>query len=359
MTQTDSSNTTLIALDAMGGDHGIEPTARAAAAISKTTKIQLLMVGNRDELLPLLEKHEAHLDQIEFLHTTDFVPMNESALASARRTGSSIALAAQAVASGRAQALVTAGNTAAVLLHCSRVISQIPGINRTALAAVHPTLPREHNADPLGLLLDVGANLSCDAEDLVQFAAMGAAYASRISKIDSPIVGLLNIGEEETKGDALLRQAHQLLREASGQAFTFYGNVEGRDIPLGVVDVVVCPGILGNVVLKLLESMGEVVLALGNDMLSQRPTWRLGRRMLRGGLHQISDMAHYSEYGGAPILGLERIVIKAHGRSDAKAIENAIKVAAKAVREDVCGGIIEAIHKAQENRYSSLSMGTD
>ncbi|MBW2712126.1 MAG: phosphate acyltransferase PlsX [Deltaproteobacteria bacterium] len=359
MTETDSTDTPLIALDAMGGDHGSKSTTRAAAVISKTTDIRLLLVGNREELLPLLEKYEARLDRIEFLHTTDFVPMDEGALASARRTSSSIALAAQSVASGRAQALVTAGNTAAVLLHCSRVISQIPGINRTVLAAVHPTLPREHNADPLGLLLDVGANLSCDAEDLVQFAAMGAAYASRISKTATPTVGLLNIGEEESKGDALLRQAHQLLREASGQAFNFYGNVEGRDIPLGVVDVVVCPGILGNVVLKLLESMGEVVLALGNDMLSQRPTWRLGRRMLRGGLHQISDMAHYSEYGGAPILGLERIVIKAHGRSDAKAIENAIKVAAKAVRTDVCGGIVEAIAKAQENRFKSLSLGTE
>jgi len=351
MTETDSTDTPLIALDAMGGDHGSKSTTRAAAVISKTTDIRLLLVGNREELLPLLEKYEARLDRIEFLHTTDFVPMDG--------TSSSIALAAQSVASGRAQALVTAGNTAAVLLHCSRVISQIPGINRTVLAAVHPTLPREHNADPLGLLLDVGANLSCDAEDLVQFAAMGAAYASRISKTATPTVGLLNIGEEESKGDALLRQAHQLLREASGQAFNFYGNVEGRDIPLGVVDVVVCPGILGNVVLKLLESMGEVVLALGNDMLSQRPTWRLGRRMLRGGLHQISDMAHYSEYGGAPILGLERIVIKAHGRSDAKAIENAIKVAAKAVRTDVCGGIVEAIAKAQENRFKSLSLGTE
>jgi glycerol-3-phosphate acyltransferase PlsX len=190
MTDVESSAAPRIALDAMGGDQGPEATTKAAAVISKTTDIQLTLAGNREELLPLLEKNEAKLDQIEFLHTTDFVPMDETALASARRTSSSIALAARAVSSGQADALVTAGNTAAVLLHCSRVISQIPGINRTALAAVHPTLPREHNADPLGLLLDVGANLSCDAEDLVQFAAMGAAYAGRISNTEKPTVGL-------------------------------------------------------------------------------------------------------------------------------------------------------------------------
>jgi len=342
----------VIALDAMGGDHAPDEAALAAANISKHTTIKLLLVGDQEQLLPLLEKHEARMQQIELRHTADFVRMDEPALSSARRTHSSIALAAQAVAIGEADALVTAGNTAAILLHCTRVISQIPGINRSALAAVHPTLAREHNPDPLGLLLDVGANLSCSADDLVQFAAMGAAYAARISKVKEPSVGLLNIGEEPTKGDALLRQAHLLLSEASG--FKFYGNVEGRDIPLGIVDVVVCPGILGNVVLKLLESMGEVVLALGHDVFDQRPTWRLGRRMLRGGLNQISDMAHYSEYGGAPILGLERIVIKAHGRSDAKAIENAIKVAAKAARDDVCGAIAEAMLSAHESQLQFL-----
>ncbi len=342
----------VIALDSMGGDHAPDATARAAANISNTTNIKLLMVGDQHEILPLLEKYEARMDQLELLHTPEFIRMDEPALSAARRTQSSIALAAQAVADDRADALVTAGNTTAVLLHATRVISQLPGVNRSALAAVHPSLPREHNPDPMGLLLDVGANLSCSAEDLVQFASMGAAYAARISKVEKPTVGLLNIGEEPTKGDALLRQAHMLLREASG--FEFYGNVEGRDIPLGVVDVVVCPGILGNVVLKLLESMGEVVLAMGKDVFTQRPTWRLGRHMLRGGLSEMSDMSHYSDYGGAPILGLERIVIKAHGRSDAKAIENAIKVAAKAAREDVCGAIAEAMLSAHESQLQFL-----
>lgn len=326
-----------VALDAMGGDHAPGAPLRAAVALARESDIGLLLVGDAERLAPALARAGLAPGRVELLHAPDAVPMDESPQAAARREASSLALAARAVADGRAQALVSAGNTGALLLHAVRAIPRLPGVRRAALAAVHPTLPRPHNPDPFALLLDVGANVHSAPEDLLQFALMGAAYASCISKVERPSVGLLNIGEEAGKGDELLRAAHTLLAAAPGLAFR--GNVEGRDVPLGAADVVVCPGILGNVVLKLLESMGEVMTRMGDGVYRQRLRWRAGRFLLRDGLARVSNLLDYAAYGGAPILGFERIVIKAHGRSQARALENAVKVAAKAVRDDVCGAI--------------------
>ncbi len=326
-----------VALDASGGDHAPEEPLRAAVALARSTDIGLLLVGDGAQLEPALRAARLDPGRIEILHAPDAVPMGESPQQALRRPRSSLALAAEAVAEGRAQALVSAGNTGALLLHAVRAIPRIPGVRRTALAAVYPTLPRPHNPDPFALLLDVGANVHYSPEDLLHFALMGAAYAARISKVEQPQVGLLNIGEEANKGDELLRAAYALLSAAPG--LHFHGNVEGRDIPLGAVDVLVCPGILGNVVLKLLESMGDVMTRMGDSVYRQRLRWRAGRFLLRDGLARVSNLLDYASYGGAPILGFERIVIKAHGRSRARALENAVKVAAKAVRDDVCGAI--------------------
>jgi glycerol-3-phosphate acyltransferase PlsX len=330
-----------LALDAMGGDHAPAEPLRAALQIARTTDIRLLLVGDAARIEPALARAGVDAAALEVLHAPDAVPMDEPPRDAARRTESSLARAAEAVAAGRAEALVSAGNTGALLLHAARAIPRLPGVRRSALAAVYPTLPRPHNPDPFALLLDVGANLRCTPEDLLQFAQMGSAYASRISKIGRPSVGLLNIGEEAMKGDELLRGAHALLSAAPG--LDFRGNVEGRDVPLGAVDVVVCPGVLGNVVLKLLESMGEVMTRMGDAVYRQRLRWRLGRFVLRDGLAQVGNLLDYASYGGAPILGFERIVIKAHGRSTARALENALKIAAKAVRDDVCGAIAERV----------------
>ena len=331
-----------IALDGMGGDRAPDAVVEAAARISRETDIEVLLFGDKKRLEPLLARHDADSSRVELRHAEDAVPMEEDPRRSLERRNASIALAARAVAAGDADALVSAGNTGATLLHAVAHVPRIPGVRRTALAAVYPALPRPHNPDPFALLLDVGANTSCRAEHLVQFAVMGSAYAAGISKVERPSVGLLNIGEEAGKGDALLQEAHAALAEAPG--INFAGNVEGRDVPLGKVDVIVCPGILGNVVLKLLESMGDVTLARGAATFQRRLTWRLGRFLLQGGLRELSNIFDYSTYGGAPILGFERIVIKAHGRSNARALENAVKVAAKAARDDVCGAIARGLH---------------
>jgi glycerol-3-phosphate acyltransferase PlsX len=325
----------------MGGDFAPESTVAAATALSRTTEIQILFVGDGKRLEPMLLRAGAERSRIEILDAPDAVPMAEDPHASLARKDASIAVAVRALASGAADALVSAGNTGATLLHVAREIPRLPGVRRAALAAVHPTLPRPHNPDPFALLLDVGANTTCTPEDLVQFALMGSTYAARISKVAAPTVGLLNIGEEPGKGDDCLRRAHTLLASAPGLRFA--GNIEGRGVPLGVVDVVVCPGLLGNVVLKLLESQGELLLGLGRRTLSERLDWRIGRWLLRGGIAKLTRVFDYAAYGGAPILGFERIVIKAHGRSTEHALVNAVKVAAKAVRDDVCGAIAAGV----------------
>ncbi len=338
----------VVALDGMGGDRAPESVCEAAAVISRTTSIALRIAGPKTRLGPLLAGFGADASRIELLDCTDVVPMHEEPRAALGRAHSSLALAVGEVVSGRAEAVVSAGNTGALLLHAARAIPRLPGVRRAALAAVYPARPRPHNPDPFALLLDVGANVACEPGDLVEFATMGSAYAARISKVARPTVGLLNIGEERGKGDALLREAHRLLADQKG--LHFVGNVEGKDVPLGVVDVVVCPGVLGNVVLKLLESLGEVVLARGEALFRERADWRAGRWLLRGGIERLSHFFDYASYGGAPILGLERIVLKAHGRSHAGALENAIKVAAKAVRDDVCGAIAAGLRAAPVGR---------
>jgi glycerol-3-phosphate acyltransferase PlsX len=326
-----------IAVDGMGGDLAPEAVCLAAAALSRETRIHLILTGDEPRLSALLARYGARPAAIEVRHCPDAIGMGEDPRATLSRERSSLAGAIAEVAAGRAEAVVSAGNTGALVLHAARALARLPGVRRAALAAVYPARPRPHNPDPFALLLDVGANLACSADDLLHFAFMGSAYAACVSKVERPTVGLLNLGEEARKGDALLREAHARLAAAPG--LRFLGNVEGKDVPLGRVDVVVCPGLLGNVVLKLLESLGEVVLARGEELFRQRLDWRAGRWLLRAGLDRLSQFFDYASYGGAPILGLERIVIKAHGRSSARALENAVKVAAKAVRDDVCGAI--------------------
>ena len=325
-----------IALDAMGGDFAPDAAVRAAASLSRNTDIRVLLAGDARILEPALAAQNADAARVEILHAQGAIAMDEHPAEAVQRPDTSLARAIAAVAEGRAQALVSAGNTGALLLSAARAIPRLPGVRRTALAAVYPTLPGAHNPDPIAMLRDVGANLHCTPDDLLAFATMGAAYAACISKVEKPTVGLLNIGEEAYKGDELLRAAHERL---AASRLAFRGNVEGRDVPLGAVDVVVCPGVIGNVVLKLLESLGDVLVTMGDAVYRERARWRVGRFLLRDGLARLSNQLDYASYGGAPILGFERMVIKAHGRAGERARVNAVKVAAKAVRDDVCGAI--------------------
>lgn len=331
-----------IALDAMGPDAGPAVVVEGAAQVSREdAPIRTLLVGDRDQILPLLRRQSYDPKRLEVIHCSDWVRQDEKPGAALdARPQCSALVAADLVARGDADALVGAGSTGALILAASRKLERVAGVRRCALATVHPT-EQQHGPhdDPFALMLDVGATLTVDAQDLVSFAVMGSAYSRIISSIERPRVALLSNGTEPTKGTPAIVEAHRLL--AAMPSINFVGNVEGLDIPKGTVDVVVCEGFLGNVVLKMLEGVSEVVSDIAKDAYARKFLWKLGLMMLSEGIRQIRTMTDWRQYGGAPVLGFTRPVIKAHGRSNAWAIRNAVRVARKTVERDL-GGTIRA-----------------
>jgi glycerol-3-phosphate acyltransferase PlsX len=333
-----------IAFDVMGSDHGPEEVVRGAAQLSlEAPHIHALLVGDRELIDAALADTKHRAERISVQHAPDFVGMDEKpGEALARKKNASVSVAAQLVAEGEAHALVSAGNTGAGVLACARHFQLIPGVRRAALAAVYPTRgTRGAKEDPFSLILDVGATVEANAEDLVAFAVMGSAYARIVSRNDRPKVALLSNGVEPQKGPPRVVEAHTRL--ASMAAVNFVGNVEGVDIPKGTVDVIVTDGFVGNVCLKMLEGVHETVVELARYAYKEKLRWRAGLAMLSSGIQRIKDITDWEQYGGAPILGFDRIFIKAHGRSKARAITNAGKVAAKAVAHQLGTAIQEGL----------------
>lgn len=333
-----------VALDTMGSDAGPGPLVEGAAALSREDGlVQILLVGHGPTLTSLLNTQKYDPARLAIVHAADVVGMDELPNEGLeKKPDCSVAIAARLVASGDAQAMVSAGNTGAVILAASRQFKRLPGVKRAALAAVYPTeQKRGPRQDPFALLLDVGATLECGPEELVGFAVMGSAYSQVISDIERPRVALLSNGAEAHKGTPAIVEAHHRLQKLPG--LNFVGNVEGLDIPRGSVDVIVCEGFLGNVMLKMLEGVAEVVAGLAKDAYANSVLWKLGLTMLSQQLRQIRTMTDWKQYGGAPLLGLDHVVIKAHGRSNARATRNAIKVAAKAVERGLCEKIAQGL----------------
>lgn len=318
-----------IAVDAMGGDHGPAEVVKAAAEISLALDVELLLVGHERTLTTLLSEKEHNPERIAVYHAPDVIGQHEEPRRALRaKPEASVQLACRLVAENAAQAVVSAGNTGALVLAASQHFKRIPGVHRAALASVYPTeIRRGEKQDPFSLILDVGATVQVSAHDLVAFAVMGSVYAAHIARNPRPRVALLSNGVEATKGLPEIVEAYRLLRQRAD--IHFIGNIEGTDIPRGTADVVVCGGFYGNIVLKMLEGMNESLLAVARYAYKERIAWRAGLWMLKGGLARLKDLTDWEQYGGAPFLGLDRVVIKAHGRSYAKAIANAIKVALK------------------------------
>lgn len=310
---------TVIAVDAMGGDHAPRAVVEGALLAAQENGLRLLLVGRRDLLKREIEELESvasDLDRIEIVHAREVVGMGESALAVRRKRDSSVRVCARLVREGRASAMLTAGNTGAALVAGKMVIGVAPGVDRPALAVA---LPRR---DGSTILLDAGANVDSKLHQLRQFAVMGHYLAEQLLSLESPRIGLLSIGEEVGKGTELVREVFKAL-DATG--LNFVGNVEGGDVFNGSVDVVVCDGFVGNAILKSAESLGEFVGGqLRHEMGS---TWRarFGYLLARPAFERFKRRLDYSEYGGAPLLGLRGGCFVAHGRSSAHAIHSAVR----------------------------------
>jgi len=310
-----------IAVDAMGGDRGPEVVVDGALEAARDGGLSLSLVGREDRLRALLaERPEASRFDIVIVPAADVIGMGEAPTAGLRRRlGASIRVAAGEVAAGRAAALFSAGNTGATVMAAHAAFGMLDGAERPALAA---TVPTRRSA---AVLLDVGANVDCRPQHLVQFAAMGTGYARLALGVERPRVGLLSIGEEETKGNDLTREAHRLLK-ASGLNFT--GNIEARDVYAGEADVIVCDGFTGNIALKVSEGLAEMIDGLLRDSAAKLGT-DLAPRVVQELLNAFHRLVDDSEYGGVPLLGVAGLALIAHGRSSAKAVRHGILAAAR------------------------------
>jgi glycerol-3-phosphate acyltransferase PlsX len=331
-----------IALDAMGGDHApVEIVRGAVRAAELNNDVEIVLIGDQKQIENELRNYRS-ARPFEIIHTDQWVGMGEDPKEALRnKEQASINIASQLLRDNKVSAVVSAGNTGATILSAAKYIPVINGIERTALATVYPTAKFEKSKRGFGLMLDVGATLHCTAKQLVHFAFMGNYYLSEALGVERPRIGLLNIGEEETKGGDVLKQTYQLLKKT--EELNFIGNIEGKDIPQGIADVVVTEGFIGNVVLKMLEGVAEVVKETGKYAFKKKLTWKLGLLLLSPGIRKLRRRTDYTEYGGAPILGFKKLAIKAHGRSNAKAIANAIRVAADSSRRNICEKIEESI----------------
>jgi phosphate acyltransferase len=334
-----------IAVDGMGSDNAPQSEVEGAIQASKEYGVHVILVGNEAVLGPML-KSPSRGASVEIRHASEVIAMDEPPTAALRKKkDSSIRVAADLVRQGLASGLVSAGNTGAVMATSKMVIGVVPGVDRPALAAVLPTLAGH------AVLLDVGANVACKPHHLVQFAIMGHLFSKKIVGIASPRVGLMSVGEEESKGNDLTKEVHKALKEVR---INFLGNVEGRDIYNGRADVIVCDGFTGNVALKTSEGLIEAVLKLLKEELSSNLQAMLGALLSQQSFKRLKKRLDYAEYGGAPLLGLRGVSIICHGRSSSTAIKNAIRVA-KEFAENQVNAKLE-IELSQVGAYAKGSL---
>ena len=329
-----------IAIDAMGGDNAPSAIIDGALQACRELGVPVLLVGDEYLIREELDRHpDADTLPVTIHHASQQVAMDEQPSQVVRRKrDSSIWVATALVKDGKASAVVSAGNTGASMATALFLLGQIPGVERPAIATVMPTL-----FGPC-LLLDVGANVDCKPHHLLQFAIMGHIYVEGLLKRPTPKIGLLSIGEEETKGNELTKQAFKLLRDSP---LNFIGNVEGRDIYVGSADVVVCDGFIGNVTLKVSEGLASTILKLLKREIAGAPFGKIGYFFLRGAFERFRKRVDYAEYGGAPLLGVNGVSIICHGRSPARAIKNAVRVAVECVRQELHRNIraeLERLH---------------
>lgn len=327
-----------VIIDMYGGDNAPKAPILGAAMAAKELGVEIVAVGNEAEMRKICEEND--ISGFEFIDAPMVMPVcAEPTEVMKSYKESSLAVGLRALAEGRGDAFVSAGSTGAIVVGATLIVKRIKGIKRAALASVIPGLDRSY------MLLDLGANVECRPEMLCQFASMGSIYMNKLEGVESPEVGLINIGAEESKGGELQKEAYKLLKESD---LNFIGNVEPRDLPKGVCDVAVADGWTGNIVLKLTEGL---VSAFGKKlkgvMMSSLLT-KLGALTMKGALTDFKKSMDYTERGGAPLLGIAKPVIKAHGSSDPKAFMNAVRQAKAFYEQDVVGNISAAVAAQKE-----------
>jgi len=316
----------VIALDAMGSERAPKPEIEGAIQAARQYGVRVLLIGPEATVKAELDRHPTALRlPIEIVHASEYITMDDKVEAVRAKRDSSMRVGLRMVREGQAAGFVTAGNTGAAMATAKVVLGAVAGVDRPALAAVFPTAP-----GPPAMLLDVGANVDCEPHNLEQFAVMGDIYFRAMfgkrSGTRGPRVGLLSIGEEEAKGNQLTREAFQLLKQLP---LNFIGNVEGRDLYNGKVDVIVADGFVGNVALKISEGVANLVRTALKESLKATITSQVGALLSRSAFIDFKKRLDHTEYGGAPLLGLKGVCIITHGSSNANAMKNAVRVAAE------------------------------
>ena len=319
-----------IAVDAMGGDHAPKEIVTGAIRASEELDVDVLLVGDPDQIETYLQQHHTTVSNIEIVPADGVVSMEEEALTGVRRKpNSSINLAMGLVKEKRADAVVSAGHSGAAMAAALLRLGRLKGILRPAIGAVFPTMLAGKSV----IVLDVGANVDSKSKYLEQFALMGTIYSQYVLGVEAPKVGLVNIGEEPSKGDELSKETYQLL--LANKRIPFIGNAEGRDVLSGKFDVIVCDGFVGNVLLKFAEAVGEIMLQIVKEELPQGMRGKLGTAILKPNLRRINQRMDHAEHGGALLLGVAGICIISHGSSQAPSIFNAIRLAKEAIDHQI------------------------
>lgn len=326
-----------VAVDAMGGDHAPAVVVEGVVDAVKNFNLSVCLVGRSEKINEELSKYQFDRSRIEVIHAEEVVLMDEPpAVTIRKKKNSSITVGINLLRDGKADAFFSAGNTGGVVCAATLNLGLLESIERPGIAIVMP------NAKDVSLIIDAGANIDPKPIHLLQYGIMGSAYCHDILGKDNPRVGLLNVGEEETKGTGFMKETYQMLEDSP---INFIGNIEGKDIFTGNCDVIVCDGFVGNVTLKVSESMAETLATFLKQELSSSFLGKVGYLFARGSFRNFKKRIDYSEYGGAPLLGVNGIVIIGHGRSSAKAVKNAIRFAKQEVERNINQNIMEQTKK--------------
>jgi phosphate acyltransferase len=336
-----------IIIDGMGGDNAPLEIIKGCVEASKIINHEIFILGDKEEIENHLKAIKYDAEKIKVIHTSEVIHNDDAPVKAVRtKLDSSMVRGINLVKEGFGDVFISAGNTGAIMAGGLFILGRIQGIDRPAIAATYPILGKG-----VSLLVDTGANSECKPNNLLEFATMGSIYMEKVLGVENPTVGLVNIGEEETKGSTLVKGAYELLKKSS---VNFIGNVEAREIPKGAADVIVCDGFVGNVIIKLSEGLAWTILKLIKAKFTSNTISKVGALLLKGQLDSLKKEFDYSEYGGAPILGVKGPIIKIHGSSNANAVKNAIIKGIPYVENKVVQKIQNSVLELEEIVTSEL-----